>query len=140
TVIMRHALRNALLPLASVVPVDIITMIGGAVITETIFGWNGMGKLFIDSMRQAELDPVMAYILITGLIAIIANLVADFLYAVLDPRIRVNARVPTTTIRTLSLSTKRGTMRSSRGRPTASRRARTSYAGSSDTKQRGRPT
>ena len=91
TVIMRHALRNALLPLASVVPVDIITMIGGAVITETIFGWNGMGKLFIDSMRQAELDPVMAYILITGLLAIIANLVADFLYAVLDPRIRVNA-------------------------------------------------
>ena len=91
TVIMRHALRNALLPLASVVPVDIVTMIGGAVITETIFGWNGMGKLFIDSMRQAELDPVMAYILITGLLAIIANLVADFLYAVLDPRIRVNA-------------------------------------------------
>lgn len=91
TVIMRHALRNALLPLASVVPVDIVTMIGGAVITETIFGWNGMGKLFIDSMRQAELDPVMAYILITGLLSIIANLVADFLYAVLDPRIRVNA-------------------------------------------------
>lgn len=91
TVIMRHALRNALLPLASIIPVDIITMIGGAVITETIFGWNGMGKLFIDSLRQAELDPVMAYILITGLLAIIANLVADFLYAVLDPRIRVNA-------------------------------------------------
>ena len=91
TVIMRHALRNALLPLASVVPVDIVSMIGGAVITETIFGWNGMGKLFIDSMRQAELDPVMAYILITGLLSIIANLVADFLYAVLDPRIRVNA-------------------------------------------------
>ena len=91
TVVMRHALRNALLPLASIIPVDIITMIGGAVITETIFGWNGMGKLFIDSMRQSELDPVMAYILITGLLAIIANLVADFLYAVLDPRIRVNA-------------------------------------------------
>ena len=91
TVVMRHALRNALLPLASIVPVDIITMIGGAVITETIFGWNGMGRLFIDSMNRAELDPIMAYIVITGLLAIIANLVADFLYAVLDPRIRVNA-------------------------------------------------
>lgn len=91
TVIMRHALRNALLPLASIIPVDVITMIGGAVITETIFGWNGMGKLFIDSMRQSELDPIMAYILITGILAIVANLVADFLYAVLDPRIRVNA-------------------------------------------------
>lgn len=91
TVIMRHALRNALLPLASVVPVDIITMIGGAVITETIFGWSGMGKLFIDSMNRNELDPIMAYIVITGLLAVVANLVADFLYAVLDPRIRVNA-------------------------------------------------
>ncbi|MDN5586436.1 MAG: ABC transporter permease [Brevibacterium sp.] len=91
TVVMRHALRNGLLPLASIVPVDIITMIGGAVITETIFGWNGMGRLFIDSMNRAEIDPVMAYIVITGLLAIVANLVADFLYAVLDPRIRVNA-------------------------------------------------
>ncbi|RBP66277.1 peptide/nickel transport system permease protein [Brevibacterium sanguinis] len=91
TVVMRHALRNALLPLASIIPVDAITMIGGAVITETIFGWNGMGKLFIDSMRQSELDPIMAYIVITGIIAIVANLVADFVYAVLDPRIRVNA-------------------------------------------------
>ncbi|WP_349829401.1 ABC transporter permease [Brevibacterium litoralis] len=89
TVIMRHALRNALMPLASIIPVDIITMIGGAVITETIFGWNGMGKMFIDAMNRNELDPVMAYILITGILAIVANLVADFLYAVLDPRIRV---------------------------------------------------
>lgn len=91
TVVMRHALRNALLPLASIVPVDIITMIGGAVITETIFGWAGMGKLFIDSMNRNELDPIMAYIVITGLLAVVANLVADFLYAVLDPRIRVDA-------------------------------------------------
>jgi peptide/nickel transport system permease protein len=91
TVVMRHALRNALLPLASIVPVDIITMIGGAVITETIFGWSGMGKLFIDSMNRNELDPIMAYIVITGLLAVVANLVADFLYAVLDPRIRVDA-------------------------------------------------
>lgn len=89
TVIMRHALRNALLPLASIIPVDIITMIGGAVLTETIFGWSGMGKMFIDAMNQNELDPVMAYIMITGILAIVANLVADFLYAVLDPRIRV---------------------------------------------------
>lgn len=91
TVIMRHALRNALLPLASIIPVDIITLIGGAVITETIFGWNGMGKMFIDSMNRNELEPVMAYILITGILAMVANLVADFLYAVLDPRIRVHA-------------------------------------------------
>ncbi|MFB9777253.1 ABC transporter permease [Brevibacterium otitidis] len=91
TVIMRHALRNALLPLASIVPVDIITLIGGAVLTETIFGWAGMGRMFVDSLGKADIDPVMAYILITGILAVVANIVADFVYAILDPRIRVNA-------------------------------------------------
>ncbi|MEN0071383.1 MAG: ABC transporter permease [Propionicimonas sp.] len=90
-VITRHAMRNAMMPLASIIPVDLVALIGGAVITETIFGWRGMGKLFIDSLRQSEIDPIMAYIMITGALAMIANLVADFLYAVLDPRIRVNA-------------------------------------------------
>lgn len=90
-VIVRHALRNALMPLASVVPVDFITLIGGAVITETIFSWAGMGRLFLDSMHGQEADPVMFYIMLTGGLAMIANLVADFLYAVIDPRIRVNA-------------------------------------------------
>jgi len=90
-VIVRHALRNALMPLASVVPVDIISLIGGAVITETIFGWSGMGKMFVDSLRSSEIDPVMVYVMITGALAMVANLVADFLYALLDPRIRVNA-------------------------------------------------
>lgn len=90
-VVTRHALRNAMMPLASIIPVDLVALIGGAVITETIFGWRGMGKLFVDSLRQSEIDPIMAYIMITGALAMIANLVADFLYAVLDPRIRVNA-------------------------------------------------
>lgn len=90
-VIVRHALRNALMPLASIIPVDFITLIGGAVITETIFGWAGMGRLFIDSLAGQEVDPVMFYIMLTGALAMIANLVADFLYAVIDPRIRVNA-------------------------------------------------
>lgn len=90
-VIVRHALRNALLPLASIIPVDLLSMVGGAVITETIFGWSGMGKLFIDSMRLSMIDPIMAYVMIVGVIAMTANLLADFLYAVLDPRIRVNA-------------------------------------------------
>lgn len=88
-VVVRHALRNALLPLASVVPVDVITLIGGAVITETIFGWSGMGRMFVVSLRGSEADPVMAYVMITGALAIIANLVADYLYALLDPRIQV---------------------------------------------------
>jgi peptide/nickel transport system permease protein len=91
TVIMRHAFRNALLPLASIVPVDIITIIGGALLTETVFGWFGMGRLFVTSLGNNLQDPVMAYILIVGIFAVLANFVADLVYAVLDPRIRVSA-------------------------------------------------
>ena len=91
TVIMRHAFRNALLPLASIVPIDIITLLGGAVITETVFGWFGMGRLFVVSLDHNQQDPVMAYIVIVGILAVVANFVADLIYAVLDPRIRVAA-------------------------------------------------
>lgn len=91
TVIMRHAFRNSLIPLASIVPVDIITLIGGAVIIETIFNWFGMGRLFVVSLAGSEIDPIMAYLLVIGMLAVLANLVADVLYAVLDPRIRMNA-------------------------------------------------
>jgi peptide/nickel transport system permease protein len=91
TVVMRHALRNALLPLASIVPIDIITLLGGAVITETVFGWFGMGRLFVDSLGHNQQYPVMAYIVIVAILAVIANMVADIIYAVLDPRIRVAA-------------------------------------------------
>jgi peptide/nickel transport system permease protein len=90
-VIMRHALRNALMPLAAVIPIDLTSLVGGAVMTETIFGWSGMGRLFITSLRQHEIDPLMSYIIIVGAFAIIMALLADFLYALLDPRIRVNA-------------------------------------------------
>ena len=91
TVVMRHAFRNALLPLASIVPVDIITLLGGAVLTETVFGWFGMGRLFVDSLGNNQQYPVMAYIVIVGVLAVLANFVADLIYAVLDPRIRVAA-------------------------------------------------
>ena len=91
TVIMRHAFRNALLPLASIVPVDIITLVGGAILTETVFNWSGMGHLFVDALTRNQQDPVMAYILIVAILAVVANFVADLIYAVLDPRIRVAA-------------------------------------------------
>ena len=86
-----HALKNASLPLVTIVALDIPFLLGGAVITETIFNWAGMGRLFITSLDGSEIDPVMAYIMITGALAMIANLVADFVYGILDPRIRVNA-------------------------------------------------
>ena len=79
------------MPLASIIPVDFISLIGGAVLTETIFSWAGMGSMFIESLQTDQIDPVMFYVMLTGALAMVANLVADFLYAVIDPRIRVNA-------------------------------------------------
>jgi len=91
TVVMRHGFRNTLIPLATIVPIDVITLLGGAIITEQVFARPGMGLLFLRSLRGGEIDPVMAYLVIVAALAIIANIVADLIYAALDPRIRVNA-------------------------------------------------
>ncbi|WP_154795280.1 ABC transporter permease [Occultella kanbiaonis] len=91
TVVVRHGFRNSLIPLATIVPLDVITLIGGAIITERIFGRPGMGQLFLQSLATDDIEPVMAYLLIVAFLAIVANIVADLIYAVLDPRIRVNA-------------------------------------------------
>ncbi|ACQ79377.1 binding-protein-dependent transport systems inner membrane component [Beutenbergia cavernae DSM 12333] len=91
TVIMRHAFRNTLIPLATIVPVDIITLLGGALITERIFGRPGMGSMFLTGLDMNDINPVMAYLMIVAALAIVANIVADLVYTVLDPRIRVNA-------------------------------------------------
>ncbi|WP_245990901.1 ABC transporter permease [Bogoriella caseilytica] len=91
TVIMRHGFRNTLIPLATLVPVDVITLLNGAIITERIFARPGMGTLFLDSFAEDVIDPVMAYLVITGFLVVFANFIADLCYAALDPRIRVNA-------------------------------------------------
>jgi peptide/nickel transport system permease protein len=91
TVVMRHGFRNSLIPLATIVPLDVVGLLGGAIITENIFGRPGMGQLFIRSLNNAEIEPVMAYLAIIAAAAIMANIVADLIYAGLDPRIRVNA-------------------------------------------------
>lgn len=88
-VVMRHAFRNALIPLATYIPVDIAMVVGGAVITEQVFGIGGMGQLFVRSLLAVDPNPVMAYFLVVSTIVLIANLIADLSYAVLDPRIRV---------------------------------------------------
>ena len=89
TVIVRHALRNALIPLATIVAFDISGIVGGAVITETVFQWDGMGRLFVDGLRDIDPNRVMAFFVVTGTFAVVFNLLADVIYAVLDPRIRV---------------------------------------------------
>ena len=90
-VVTRHAFRNSLIPLATIIPLDFAGILGGAVITEKIFGWTGMGTLFLSALGKQEIDPIMAYVIVIGTVAIIANFLADLLYAGLDPRIRVNA-------------------------------------------------
>lgn len=90
-VVVRHGFRNTLIPLATVVPIDMIALIGGAIITEAVFARPGMGQLFVRSLDGAEIEPVMAYLFITATLAIIASIVADIIYAVVDPRIRLDA-------------------------------------------------
>jgi len=90
TVIMRHAFRNAMIPIATLVAFEIGGIIGGAAITETVFGWNGIGRMFVQAVQQVDLNTVMAIFLITSIVTIIFNLIADLSYSALDPRIRVN--------------------------------------------------
>jgi peptide/nickel transport system permease protein len=89
TVIMRHSFRNALIPMATVVAFDIAALIGGAVLTERVFGWKSMGALFSDGLTKTDPNPVMAFFVVGAVIAVLANLLADIAYAALDPRIRL---------------------------------------------------
>jgi peptide/nickel transport system permease protein len=88
TVIMRHAFRNTMIPLTTIMVVDFAGLIGGAIITERVFGWIGMGTLFNKAINSFDLNLLMAVFFITASLSVLANLVADLLYSALDPRIR----------------------------------------------------
>jgi peptide/nickel transport system permease protein len=88
TVIVRHALRNAMIPLTTLMAFDFAGVIGGAIITESVFGWHGMGTLFRAAISTQDLNLLMGVFAITSFMAVMANLVADLLYSALDPRIR----------------------------------------------------
>ena len=87
-VIMKHAFRNALIPLATVVALNLGTVLGGAVVTETVFSLDGMGLYFITNLIEGDPYPVMAWLMITAIMIVFFNLVADVLYGFLDPRVR----------------------------------------------------
>jgi peptide/nickel transport system permease protein len=87
-VTMKHGLRNALIPVITVAALNFGGVLGGAVITETIFAWPGMGKLFIDALNRGEIYTLMAWLMVTAIAVIFFNLVADVTYGWLDPRIR----------------------------------------------------
>lgn len=87
-VVLRHALRNALIPLVTVVALDVGGLFGGLIVTETIFSWPGMGSLFTDALFAGDFPIVLAFLMVTAFLIILFNLIADVIYGVLDPRIR----------------------------------------------------
>jgi peptide/nickel transport system permease protein len=90
-VVMRHAFRNALIPIATIVAFDIGGLIGGAVITESVFSVRGMGFLFFDGIEHVDPNPVMGVFICVAITAMGFNLIADLAYSALDPRVRVKA-------------------------------------------------
>jgi peptide/nickel transport system permease protein len=89
-VIVKHAMRNALIPIVTIVVFTIPALFGGATITETIFSWQGMGRLYFDALGKDDWPLVMVVLFINSVLTVIATLVGDILYTVVDPRIRYN--------------------------------------------------
>lgn len=88
-VLARHALKNALRPVITVIGLEFAFLIGGLVVTEQVFNLNGVGKLFVDAVTQYDYTMVQAPVLLVAFAFIVSNLVVDVLYAWLDPRIRL---------------------------------------------------
>ena len=87
-VVLRHALRNATIPVLTVIGLQIGTLLGGAVITESVFAWPGMGKLVVDAIYFRDFPVVQTVLIISATIFVVINLLVDALYTVVDPRIR----------------------------------------------------
>jgi peptide/nickel transport system permease protein len=88
SVTFKHALRNALLPVVTNIGLEIPFLFTGAIVTETIFSWPGIGKLTIDSIRNFDYTILMGVLMIAAVLVVLANLLADILYALVDPRIK----------------------------------------------------
>ncbi len=88
-VTFKHALRNALIPIITLIGLTIPTLLGGAAITETIFSWPGVGLMGVDAVAQRDYPVVLAFVMIGAVGVIIGNLLADLAYAVADPRIKL---------------------------------------------------
>jgi peptide/nickel transport system permease protein len=89
-VIVKHAMRNALIPIITIVVFQIPSIFGGAILTETIFSYPGMGRLYFDALGRSDWPVVMGILFITAILVVIATLTADILYTLVDPRIRYN--------------------------------------------------
>ncbi|HVH30566.1 MAG TPA: ABC transporter permease, partial [bacterium] len=87
-VVMRHALKNAFIPVVTVIGLNVGSLLGGAILTETIFAWPGMGRLVVDAIFARDYPVVQGTVLVIALLFVVVNLLVDLSYAFLDPRIR----------------------------------------------------
>jgi peptide/nickel transport system permease protein len=87
-VLIRHVLRNALIPVTTVIALDFAAVLGGAILVEFVFGWQGLGTWYITGVTTLDVNIMLAYLVVTATFVILFNLLADILYGVLDPRIR----------------------------------------------------
>ncbi|MEK0083742.1 ABC transporter permease [Benzoatithermus flavus] len=88
--LLRHALPNAVKPLVALLGIELPTLFSGALVTETIFGWPGMGRLFVDALTMKEYPILMGMLMFTAIVVILANLLADLVIALIDPRVRMS--------------------------------------------------
>ncbi len=89
-VTLRHGLRNALIPVLTILSLQFASLLSGAVIVETVFAWPGMGRFTVDAIWRRDYPVIMACVLVFATIFVLVNLVVDVLYAIIDPRIRYN--------------------------------------------------
>jgi len=91
-VIMRHALRNAMIPIITIIALDIPYFFGGALIVETVFAWPGMGRLMYNAVLASDYNLAINCLMFLAIITLLSNLLADVLYVVVDPRIKLDER------------------------------------------------
>jgi peptide/nickel transport system permease protein len=89
-VIFKHAMRNALIPVITLLGLTLPFLVGGAVLIETIFAWPGMGRLIVTAIFQRDYPVVLAIAFVSSIMVILGSLIADILYSVVDPRVRVD--------------------------------------------------
>jgi peptide/nickel transport system permease protein len=93
-IILHHLLRNAAVPIVTISALEIANLLTGAIIIETVFAWPGLGQLTIQAVSARDFAVVQGIVVIGAAAAILLNLIADFMYSVIDPRIRLSGRRP----------------------------------------------
>ncbi|MFN7104656.1 MAG: ABC transporter permease, partial [Pseudorhizobium sp.] len=88
-VLMKHVVGNALVPMITLAGMQLPGILGGALVTETVFTWPGMGRLFLDSLGYSDYPVVMGLLMVSAILVLLGSLIADLLVAIVDPRIRV---------------------------------------------------